>query len=88
MQSTSATKCGYDSQVKLRRRTPQQSWLGMQGAAAHQPRFPVLNMRNHDVSDFINAMTCIKQFYNYCLILRHPVLVSYSSPQQSCGVFR
>jgi hypothetical protein len=74
--------------VKLRRRTPQQSWRGMQGAAAHQHRFPVLNLRNHAVSDFINAMTCIKQFYHYCLIFTSSYIGFMFIPAASCGVFR
>jgi len=35
------------------RGTPQQSWRGMQGAAAHQHCFPVFNTRSQSVLDFM-----------------------------------
>jgi hypothetical protein len=48
--------------VKQRRRTPQQSWRGMQGAAAHQHRFPVFNTRSQAVLDFMNSMIYNSEF--------------------------
>ena len=60
---------GAEDAVKQRRRTPQQSWRGMQGAAAHQHRFPVFNTRSQAVLDFMNSMIYnrrIFSFIGYC----------------------
>jgi hypothetical protein len=50
------------SLVKLRRRTPQQSWRAMPGATAHQHRLPVFNARSQTVLDFMNSMIYSRQF--------------------------
>jgi hypothetical protein len=53
------------SEVKQRRRTPQHSWRGMQGAAAHQHRFPVFNTRSQAVLDFMNSMSYNRRIFSF-----------------------